>query len=152
MPAKAKALLATALLTLPALAQQPVLHRNLYPPTANASEDIQTAIHQATREHKSILLEFGGNWCSDCLILDLMEQQPENAALLASSYVVVHIDIGHMDHNTDIAARYRTPIAHGVPALAILDPHGRLLYAEKEKEFEHPTPDSLHALLDRWKP
>ena len=145
-------LAALALLTTAALAQQPVVHRNLYPPDADAKQDIQAAITRATREHKHILLEFGGNWCSDCLILDLMEQQPANAALLNSGYIPVHIDIGHMDHNTDIAARFQTPIAHGVPALAILDSRGHLLFAQHEKEFEHPTPESLHALLDRWKP
>ncbi len=140
------------LLTSAAFAQQPVVHRNLYPPDANANKDLQAAITRATREHKHILLEFGGNWCSDCILLDLMEQQPQNAALLASSYITVHVDIGHMDRNTEIAARFHTPIAHGVPALAILDARGHLLFAEREKEFEHPTPDSLHALLDRWKP
>jgi hypothetical protein len=43
------------------------------------------------------------------------------------------------------------PITKGVPALAILDAQGKLLYAEQPKEFERPTPEAITELLNRWK-
>ena len=132
------------------LAFQPNQH--LYSETANPHADIAAASTAARRQGKRILLEFGGNWCGDCQVLDFYYHQPPNAALLDRYYVLVHVDIGHMDHNVDIATRYHVPITKGVPALAILDAHANLLYAEHEKEFEHPTPQTVTALLERWKP
>jgi hypothetical protein len=61
------------------------------------------------------------------------------------------VDIDHMDHNLNIAAKYHVPISKGVPALAVLDASGNLLYAEREKEFEHTNPQAITAFLKRWK-
>ncbi len=136
-----------------AAAQQPFhVNKNLYPESANASADIAQAITLATKTHKNILLDFGGNWCGDCQLLDFYYQQPPNDMLLARAYITVHIDIGHIDRNLDIARRYQVPIAHGVPGLAILDSHGKLLYAQHEKEFEHTSPQAITALLTRYQP
>jgi len=128
------------------------VNKDLYSETADARADIAAAQVVALREHKRILLEFGGNWCGDCQVLDYYYQQPPNAALLAKYYVVVRVEIGHMDHNVDIARKYGVPIEKGVPALAILDARGKLLYAEQPKEFEHASPEAVSALLTRWKP
>jgi len=127
------------------------VNRDLYPENANATADIAAATVQARREHKRILLEFGGNWCGDCQVLDYYYRQSPNADLLAKHYVVVRVDIGHMDKNLDVAQRYHVPVTRGVPALAVLDAHGKLLYAEQPKEFERPNPDAITALLNRWK-
>jgi thiol:disulfide interchange protein len=127
------------------------VNRNLYSETADASADIAAAAKQARLEHKRILLEFGGNWCGDCQVLDYYYRQSPNAELLAKHYVVVRVDIGHMDHNMDIASRYHVPVAKGVPALAVLDANGKLLYAERDKEFEHSSPEAITAFLNHWK-
>lgn len=125
---------------------------HLYSETANPAEQIAAAERVAKREGRHILLEFGGNWCSDCQVLDFYYHQAPNAALIARDYVVVYIDIGHIDRNLDVAERYHTPVDHGVPSLAVLDAHGKLLYAEQPKEFERTTPEALFTLLNRWKP
>lgn len=139
-------------LSYPAVAQSPFrIDKNLYSETANAAADISAAQLTARRSHKRILLEFGGNWCGDCQVLNYYYQQPPNAELLAKYYVVVRVDIGHMDHNVDIARKYHVPITKGVPALALLDAHGNLLYAEREKEFEHVSPEAITAFLTKWK-
>lgn len=133
---------------------QEAFHPNphLYSETANASADIATAEAVARRQHKHVLLDFGGNWCGDCQVLDFFYHQGPNAALLAKNYVVVHVDIGHIDHNLDVAQRYGVPVDHGVPSLAVLNAQGKVLYAEQPKEFEHTSPQAVYALLDRWKP
>ena len=41
-----------------------------------------------------MLIDFGGDWCTDCKILDINFRKPENAALLEARYVVVHVNVG----------------------------------------------------------
>jgi thiol:disulfide interchange protein len=124
---------------------------HLYSESANPATDISVAVARASREHKRILLDFGGNWCGDCQVLDIYYHQSPNAELLAKYFILVHVNIGHMDQNVDIARKYNVPITKGVPALAVLDSHGKLLYAEHQKEFEHTTPSAITDFLNRWK-
>jgi thiol:disulfide interchange protein len=151
-------LLASTLLTLilapsPKAAAQIIAkaNKNLYSETADPKADIASALVRARREHKRIILDFGGNWCGDCQLLDIYYHQSPNAELLAKHFIVVHVDIGHMDKNVDVAKKYKVPITKGVPALAVIDAHGNLLYSEREKEFEHTTPAAITAFLNRWK-
>jgi thiol:disulfide interchange protein len=146
-------LLASPLARLPQAVAQTTAHanKNLYSETSNATADIAAALLRARREHKRVLLDFGGNWCGDCQVLDIYYHQSPNAELLAKNYIVVHVNIGHMDKNVDVAKKYNVPITKGVPALAIIDAHGNLLYSERAKEFEHTTPEAITAFLNRWK-
>jgi len=127
------------------------VNKNLYSETANPTADISAALIRARKEHKRVILDFGGNWCGDCQVLDIYYHQSPNAELLAKYFIVVHINIGHMDKNVDVAKRYNVPITKGVPALAVLSAHGTLLYSEREKEFEHTSPEAVNAFLNRWK-
>jgi thiol:disulfide interchange protein len=127
-------------------------NKSLYSETSDANADIAAALVRARREHKRVLLDFGGNWCGDCQVLDIYYHQSPNAELLEKNFVLVHVNIGQMDKNVDVAKKYNVPITKGVPALAVLDANGKLLYAEREKEFEHTTPQAITAFLNRWKP
>ncbi len=132
----------------------PFVSKHIYSTTANPTADIAAALTQATHEHKRIILDFGGDWCPDCQILDIYFHQQPNADLLAKHFILVHVEIGHMDHNVDVAAKYQVPIAKGVPALAVLDSHGKLLYSQQNKEFENMrnmTSQSVTEFLNRWK-
>ena len=128
----------------------------LYPEVARASADIEAAQQQAAREGKRVLVDFGGDWCTDCKILDINFRRPENAELLKARYVVVHVNVGNrgIDENFAIAERYGIPLKKGVPALAVLDAKGKVVYAQKNGEFESMRgmdPASVHEFLDRWK-
>ena len=128
--------------------------KNLYPPTANAKADIAAAITQASQQHKNIILAFGGDWCADCLVLDYYLHRPPNAELLSNNFILVHVDIGQMDHNVDIAEKYKVPVQKGVPALAVLDSSGKLLFSQQNKEFENMrnmNVESVTDFLNRWK-
>jgi len=150
----ALALLA-ALVVAPAFAQQQFTPRHIYDENADARAEIRDALSTAAREHKRVILDFGGNWCGDCQVLDYYFHQQPNAALLSQNYVLVDIDIGRYDHNTDLADRYDVPIHRGVPALAVLDAHGHVVYSQKNGEFEamrHMDPSSVTTFLEKWKP
>ncbi|MCU1321066.1 MAG: thioredoxin family [Acidobacteriaceae bacterium] len=132
----------------------PIGKKHIYLTEANAKADIAAAIAKARKEHKRIILDFGGDWCGDCQVLDIYFRQSPNADLLAKHFVLVHVDIGRYDNNTDVAKKYKIPLEKGVPALAVLNSSGTLLYSQENKEFEHMasmTPQSVTEFLNRWK-
>ncbi len=132
----------------------PFVKKHLYSETANPTSDIAAALKQARAENKRVILDFGGDWCGDCQVLDIYMHQSPNAELLAKHFIVVHVDIGHMDHNVDVAKKYNVPIEKGVPALAVLDSHGKLLFSQEHKEFENMRnmrSEDVTAFLNKWK-
>jgi thioredoxin 1 len=122
---------------------------------ADAHHQIAAAIVTASKAGKNIILDFGANWCGDCHALEAQMQKPELAALIEKSFVVVSVDVGRMDKNLDLAEKYHVPLKKGIPALAVLDPHGALLFAQDQGQFEdarHMTYDSIRAFFEQWKP
>jgi thioredoxin-related protein len=136
----------------------PALHPNpnLYDKNANANVDIQEAIARAKKDHRRVILVFGANWCYDCHVLDQAFHQIDVAKILQKNFQVVHVDIGDDGKkNGNVAAEYQVPVEKGIPALAVLDPDGKLLYSQKDGEWESARsldPDDLIALLNMWKP
>lgn len=130
--------------------------RHIYPEVSAARTDIAAALAQAKKEHKRVLVDFGGDWCGDCQVLDLYMHQAPNNALLDANYVLVHVNIGrHMEENVDVAQKYGASLAHGVPALAVLNADGKVLYGQKNGEFEamrRMDPKSVTEFLEQWKP
>ena len=132
----------------------PMVYKHVYPDAASAKPDLAAALKQAKLEHKRIILDFGGDWCGDCQVLDIYLRQSPNAELVAKHFIVVHINVGHFDQNTGLAKTYGIPLNKGVPALAVLDERGKLLYSQKTGEFEDMRDMSVKSVtefLNRWK-
>ncbi len=139
----------------PTLLRQPLEDKLIYHADVDANQQIAEAVRSATAAHKRILLVFGGNWCFDCHVLDEAFRSPEIAPTVDTSFIVVHIDIGQMDMNLDVAKKYDIPLDHGVPAIAVLDSGGKLLFSQKAGEFEAArsmAPEDILAFLNKWKP
>ena len=62
------------------------INPQLYRADANATEEINRALVTAVKQHKRVLLDFGGNWCLDCHILDNAFHQPRIAPLLNENF------------------------------------------------------------------
>jgi thioredoxin family protein len=135
--------------------RQPLDRKQIYSPSVDANTEIAEAVRSASASHKRILVVFGGNWCFDCHVLDEAFHSPEIAPTLNKSFVVVHVDIGQMDKNLDVAKKYDIPLDRGVPAIAVLDSDGKLLFSQKRGEFEAArsmAPEDILAFLDKWQP
>lgn len=129
--------------------------RDIYPAPERAHADLANALQSAAATHRHVLVDFGGNWCTDCHVLDLYFHDAANGPLLAAAYVLVHVNVGQMDQNLDIAERYGIPLKKGVPALAVLDSDGKLIYSQKTGEFEamrRMQSGAVTEFLTRWKP
>lgn len=126
---------------------------NIYPSAQAARSDLAAALARARREHKRVLLDFGGNWCYDCHVLDQAFLHSRVTPILRAHFVVVHINIGTFDRNLDLAARYQVPLKLGVPALAVLSSRGRLLYSQGHGEFQDArslAPADVARFLEQW--
>ena len=129
--------------------------RDIYPDPSQAKSDLAAALRTAAATHKRVLIDFGGNWCGDCQVLDIYFHDPANLPILEANFVLVHINIGHMDTNQDIAEKYQVPLHRGVPALAVLSDKGALLYSQKAGEFEamrRMESSAVTSFLVQWKP
>ncbi len=127
----------------------------IYPDPGKARADLAAAIKTASATHRRVLIDFGGNWCGDCQVLDFYFHNAQNRPILDSNFVLVHVNIGEMDANLDLAERYGIPIRRGVPALAVLSDRGTLLYSQKNGEFEamqRMNPASVTEFLIKWRP
>jgi thioredoxin 1 len=134
--------------------QSPFRVHQIYNPGVDAAAEIHQALAEAARQHKRVLLDFGGNWCGDCQILDYYFHQQPDATLIAQDYILVDVDVGQMDRNMNIAAQYDMPLKHGVPALAVLDAQGDVVYSQTEGQFSdmgRVDPGLVTEFLERWK-
>ncbi len=128
--------------------------RDPYPADANAKSEIDEALKLAATGHKRVLLLFGGNWCYDCHVLDRALHEGAAGKIVSESFVLVHVDIGEVNKNLDLAKQYKIPLQKGVPAVAILGRDGKLLYSSGDGEFEaarRMMKNDLVAFLLRWK-
>jgi hypothetical protein len=140
----------------PARLQQPAtLEKEIYEPGVDARAAIKQALALATQGNKRVLVVFGANWCYDCHVLDLAFHRPDLASILDRKYEVVHVDVGRGDKNQDLMQEYDVPMKRGIPALAVLDADGKLLFSQKNGEFENARalgPEDLLEFLNQWKP
>jgi len=68
---------------------------------------------------------------------------------------VVKIDVGRMNKHLEVAKQYGVPIRRGIPALAVLDAKGKVLYAMDQGQFadaRHMSFESIKAFFEQWKP
>jgi hypothetical protein len=88
-------------------------------------------------------------------VLDRALERPDIAPVLKSNFEVVHVDVGTGDKNQDLMNEYQVPMSRGIPALAVLDASGKLIYSQRNGEFERTRalgPEDLLAFLNKWKP
>ena len=93
----------------PADAKKPI-----YDEKADSKAQIQAALSLARRENRRVLIQWGGNWCSWCLLLhERFKSDRDLAVILRNEYVVVAID---SNNNIALADKYGAEIKkHGVP-------------------------------------
>jgi protein disulfide-isomerase len=126
-----------------------------YDEKADAHQQIAAATAEALKAQKNIVLVFGANWCGDCRALDAQMHKEELAAIIASNYEVVKVDVGRFNKNKDIGEKYHVPLKHGIPALAVLDSGGNLLYAMDQGQFSNARSMSYESIKEffvKWEP
>ena len=119
--------------SLPAVAMDPV--PDGYDPTADAAAAIDQALAAARKDGRPVLVDFGSAWCTDCQAMAALVRTPGVHQVLARNYHLVTVDVGHFDHNMELAARYVQLQSSGIPAVVELAPDGSLLQGDDEGRF-----------------
>ncbi|MEU6753561.1 thioredoxin family protein [Spirillospora sp. NPDC046719] len=136
----------------PASTAEPV--REGYDPARNAKADIAAALAQAKRDGRPVLLDFGADWCPDCVVLGRTFRSAEVRPVLAR-YHVVSVDVGRFDHNIRLARRYGVNLeTSGIPALAVLSGSGKVRTVTNDGSFATArslSPARVAAFLKRWR-
>ncbi len=127
-----------------------------YDEAADATAQVDRAAARAKAGKKLLLIKMGGNWCGDCRILQATMDLPEMKRFLDRHYEMVSIDVGRMDKNLQVPARYGVKDKlEGVPAILIVDPSsGRQLVARSDvaalSDARHMSPQALANWLAKY--
>ncbi len=121
----------------------------IYDPAADPAADIEAALALARSDGKPVLIDFGADWCPDCVVLARMFELPSFADYLAGVHVV-RIDVGTWDHNLDVSKEYGNPILAGIPAVVLVAPDGKVLGSTADGRLASAasmTPEAVLAVL-----
>lgn len=124
-----------------------------YDASRKATADIQAALALAKTDRKEVLLDFGADWCPDCVALDSMFHSAQVESLLNSDYVVVPIDVGDWNLNMSTASQYVDLSTSGIPALVVMDGSGQVREATNDGSFSNARTmdaDQVAAFLSTW--
>lgn len=136
------------------LADLPVVVNTPYDEKADADAAVAAAFAKAQATHKRVLLDLGGNWCPDCIILANFLRLPEIKAFVDRHYVVAAVDVGRFNRNLQVPARFGyTTRLKGVPTVLIAGADGTLVNGNDVFAFtdaRHMTPQALADYLAKW--
>lgn len=107
----------------------------VYNETADARAELNLALARAQAQHKNVLLVFGANWCGDCLALDRKMATGSLAEHVDQRLVVLKVNVGRFDRNTDLAAQIGVSLKKGIPAVAVLSREGEVIKATNGGEL-----------------
>ena len=108
-----------------------------------------TPAKAAKAHHKLLLVDFGGNWCPDCLMLAGIMEDPAAKAFVDAHYEVVLVDVGRFDENLAIPARYGIAKVTAVPAIVVVAPDGKILNRGKQFALSDANSMDPQAVLDQ---
>lgn len=129
--------------------------RTVYDLSVEPSSAVQTALGQAQRDGRKVLVVLGGNWCQWCLALDdLMGSNEEIRDHLGKHFVVVKLDSAKAKQ---LDEAWGKPTRHGVPVLVFLDANGKPQHIQETVSLERwqgrillHDPERVLSVLRQW--
>src|SRR5437899_157532 len=106
MESRMKTVALTTVLTLAIGAYTPAPAQGPYDNHADAHKDIEAALRQARADDRLVLLDFGANWCLDCIVLSRLFEDKTVRSFLQDNFHVVQVDVGNWDRNLDVSISY----------------------------------------------
>ncbi|NPA67574.1 MAG: thioredoxin family protein [Chlorobi bacterium] len=109
----------------------------LYDTNADGLRQFESAVEQASKEHKHVMLQIGGNWCSWCYKFhDFYKNDAKLDSVINANYVVVRINYDKSNKNERLLANLGYPQRFGFPVIVICDAEGRRLHTQNSWYLE----------------
>jgi len=129
----------------------------LYNPAADAEKDIKAAVKKAKAEHKFVLLQGGGNWCSWCIeFARFCKADAGIDSVIKNSFVWYHLNWSKENKNEKVFARYGFPQRFGYPVFIILDGNGNRIHTQNSEYLEDGKKsydrEKVISFLEMWSP
>jgi thiol:disulfide interchange protein len=101
----------------------------------NPDIDLGSALREAERSNRNVILEIGGDWCIWCRIMDkFFADNPDLLALREKNYVTVKINMSPLNENRGFLSKY--PRIPGYPHLFVVDADNKLIKSQNTSELE----------------
>lgn len=126
----------------------------IYIEESNGKELIAAALKRAQRDHKHVLIEWGGNWCGWCYKLhDVFHKDSTVHPIIHEEYELVLIDQGK---NKELMLEYGgADRQYSFPHLTVLDAGGAVLTNQETGSLEigpKHDPKLVAEFLQKWMP
>jgi thioredoxin-related protein len=129
---------------------------HLYNPEADAAKDIAAAIKKAKAEHKFVLLQGGGNWCSWCKRFSItVANDARLDSIVNADFIVYHLNYSDENKNEAVFAKYAYPQRFGFPVFIILDEKGNRLHTQNSAYLEEGkgyNKEKVAEFFEAWSP
>lgn len=125
-----------------------------YASTRDPKGAIAGALQKAKADNRPVLLDFGADWCVECVILGrLFRTDAVREAL--NAFHLVAVDVGKFDRNLDLVKKYGLDLhTSGIPALVVLSPNGKVRATTNDGSFERSSsmsPEEFAAYLGHFR-
>lgn len=133
-------ILALALFTTAANAQEQAPLKKVYNEQINPLEQIDQALALAQTEGKFVICQVGGNWCPWCLrFADFITNDSTINSVIEQNFVYIHVNY-HPRKATEWSAammkRLNNPERFGFPVFVVLDEQGHVLHIQDSSFLE----------------
>ncbi len=123
-----------------------------FDPAADPFKDVQTAVVDAQKLNKRILLDCGGEWCIWCHRLDeFIEANKEIKEMLHENFIVVKVNDSKENKNEKFFQQYEK--VKGYPHFFVLEKDGKFLHSQDTSLLESGKgydKEKLLAFLKEW--
>ncbi|PZP48645.1 MAG: thioredoxin family protein [Pseudopedobacter saltans] len=133
--------------------------KSIYDPKLDGMAQIKSAVDIAKKQHKNILLQIGGNWCTWCLAFNkLVTTNTTLDSILKADYVVEHINYSKENKNAAVMESLGFPNRFGFPVFVILDENGNRIHTQNSAYLEAADGKVSHDVnkvkefLEAWSP
>ena len=127
-----------------------------YEDPAEVQKGIETARAQAALEGKRVAVVFGADWCPDCYAFESSLKHRLVAPIVQPAYVIVKVSVGNRNRNLELMEGYGMAVENGIPAVAVLEPDGSLVAAQRQGEFRNASSllsvAEIVSFFHRWAP
>jgi thiol:disulfide interchange protein len=123
-----------------------------YDPARDPEADLKLALDKAKAEHKRVLLDVGGEWCSWCHLIDhYIATRDDVREAFEASFVALKVNYSDENKNEAFIGKYgKVP---GYPHFFVLEPDGKLAVSQGTSELEEGrgyNHDRMLAFAKRW--